>query len=50
MKKQFLKNSIFEKPFMNSRIKTEEMTMKEKILGYLVGPFGCCHYRLLLTS
>ena len=29
MKKQFLKNSIFEKPFMNSRIKTEEMTMKE---------------------
>ncbi|MBO4537960.1 MAG: MFS transporter, partial [Erysipelotrichaceae bacterium] len=35
-----MKNSIFEKPFMNSRINTPEMTMKEKILGYLIGPFG----------
>lgn len=40
MEKQFLKNSIFEKPFMNSMVNTKEMTMKEKILGYLVGPFG----------
>lgn len=40
MKKQFMKNSVFEKPFMNSKITTEEMTMKEKILGFLVGPFG----------
>ena len=40
MKKQFLSKGIFEKPFMNSRITTANMTMKEKLLGYLVGPFG----------
>lgn len=31
---------MFEKSFMNSRITTASMTRKEKILGYLVGPFG----------
>ncbi len=36
----FFNNGLFEKPIMNSRIKTASMTMKEKILGYLVGPFG----------
>ncbi len=40
MAKMFLKNSIFDKPFMKTRADSEEMTMKEKILGYLVGPFG----------
>lgn len=40
MKKQFLTKGIFERPFMNSRITTEHMTMKEKLLGYLLGPFG----------
>ena len=40
MKKQFLSTGIFEKKFMNSRITTENMTMKEKLLGYLLGPFG----------
>ena len=50
MKKQFLKNSIFEKPFMNSRIKTEEMTMKEKILGYLVGPFGMLSLQAVINQ
>ena len=40
MKREFMKKSIFEKPFMNSRISSDEMTMKEKILGYLIGPFG----------
>ncbi len=40
MAKDLMKNSIFEKPFMASRVDTEEMTRKEKILGYLVGPFG----------
>ena len=38
--KKLLQNSIFEKSFMNSKVNTEEMTTKEKILGYLVGPFG----------
>lgn len=36
----FFNDGLFEKPIMNSRIKTASMTMKEKILGYLVGPFG----------
>ena len=40
MKKQFMSTGIFEKPFMNSRITAENMTMKEKLLGYLAGPFG----------
>ena len=40
MKTLFLSKGVFEKPFMNSRITTENMTMKEKLLGYLVGPFG----------
>lgn len=40
MKKEFMKNGLFEKPFMKSRINTDEMTLKEKILGYLIGPFG----------
>ncbi len=40
MKKQFLTKGIFERPFMNSRITTNNMTMKEKLLGYLLGPFG----------
>lgn len=40
MARQFFTKGIFEKNFMNSRITTAEMTMKEKILGYLLGPFG----------
>ncbi len=40
MKKQFMSTGIFEKPFMNSRITAENMTMKEKLLGYLAGLFG----------
>lgn len=40
MKSEFLKSGIFETKFMDSRVKSEEMSTKEKILGYLVGPFG----------
>ncbi|MBR4422394.1 MAG: MFS transporter, partial [Erysipelotrichaceae bacterium] len=40
MTAKFMKNSIFEKAFMRTRVDTEEMTMKEKLLGYLIGPFG----------
>lgn len=36
----FFQTGLFEKPFLNSRITTASMTMKEKILGYLVGPVG----------
>ncbi len=36
----FFQKGLFEKSFMNSRIVSDAMTAKEKILGYLVGPFG----------
>ncbi len=36
----FFNKGLFEKPFMNSRIKSDAMTWTEKILGFLVGPFG----------
>ena len=45
-----MKNSIFEKPFMNSRITTEEMTMKEKILGYLIGPLGMLSLQAVINQ
>lgn len=35
-----MSNSIFEKKFMDSRIKSEKMTLKEKVLGYILGPLG----------
>ena len=42
MKKQmkFFSKGLFEKPIMNSRVKTASMTLTEKLLGYLLGPFG----------
>lgn len=36
----FFRSGLFEQKFMNSRITSENMTMKEKLLGYLLGPFG----------
>ena len=42
MKKQveFFSGGLFDKPIMNSKVKTASMTTLEKILGYLLGPFG----------
>ena len=42
MKKQvkFFSGGLFDSPIMNSRIKTASMTWTEKLLGYLLGPFG----------
>lgn len=42
MKKQIalLSHGLFEKPFMDSRVKTRTMSRKELILGHLVGPLG----------
>lgn len=34
------KQGFFDNPILNSRIKTAAMTTKEKLLGYLLGPFG----------
>ena len=40
MKKGLLKNSIFERPFMDSRIRTHSVTTKEWVFGHLIGPLG----------
>ena len=37
---KFFSKGLFEKPIMNSRIKAASMTLTEKLLGYLLGPFG----------
>ena len=37
---KFFSGGLFDKPIMNSRIKTASMTLTEKLLGYLLGPFG----------
>lgn len=50
MKAQFMKNSIFEKPFMNSKVNTEEMTMKEKTLGYIIGPLGMLSLQTVINQ
>lgn len=46
----FFSKGLFEKPFMDSRIKTASMTMKEKLLGYLVGPFGTLAFMAVLNQ
>lgn len=37
---ELLSHGLFEKPFMDSKIKTRSVTTKEKILGHLIGPLG----------
>lgn len=37
---RLLQGGLFDKPIMNSRIKTRSMSRKELILGHLVGPLG----------
>ncbi len=37
---ELLSKGLFEKPFMDSRIKARSVTRKERILGHLVGPLG----------
>lgn len=37
---QLLSRGLFEKPFMDTRIKTRGVSGKEKILGHLIGPLG----------
>ena len=40
MAREFFKNGLFDKPMMASRIRTSDMSLREKLLGYLIGPFG----------
>ena len=37
---KFFSGGLFDSPIMNSRVKTASMTWAEKLLGYLLGPFG----------
>ncbi len=37
---QLLSKGLFEKPFMDSKVKTRAIGGKEKILGHLIGPLG----------
>ena len=39
-KKGLLSNSIFEKPFMDSKANTDHLTTKEWVFGHLIGPLG----------
>lgn len=36
----FFNKGLFNRSFMDTRIKTTSMSLKEKLLGYLIGPFG----------
>lgn len=37
---ELLSHSIFEKTFMDSKVKTKELSKSERILGHLIGPLG----------
>lgn len=37
---ELLSGGLFDKPFMDSKVKTLTVSKKEKILGHLVGPLG----------
>ena len=37
---QFLSKGLFEKPMMDSKVKTRSVTRKELILGHVIGPLG----------
>ena len=39
-KPELLSHGLFEKPFMDSKIKTRSVSAKERILGHLIGPLG----------
>ncbi len=47
---KFFSKGLFETKFMSSRIKTNSMTMKEKILGFLIGPFGTAAFIAVMQS
>lgn len=38
--KWFLEGGLFDRPFMDSRVRTRSVTTKELILGHVVGPLG----------
>lgn len=42
------KKGFFDKKIWDSRICTEEVTVKEKIFGYLIGPVGALLFNTIL--
>ena len=52
MKKQikFFSGGLFDKPLMNSRVKSEKVTAAEKWLGYLIGPAGALLLNAVLAT
>ena len=44
------KKGFFAKPVMNSRIKSEDTTAKEKIFGYLFGPVGALLFNTIVNG
>ncbi len=47
---KFLQNGLFEKPFMQTRIRTHSMTLHEKLLGFLIGPCGVMVLYAMITQ
>ncbi len=45
-----MKLALFDKPFMDSRVRSDNMTKKEKILGFLVGPFGTLSLQAVVSQ
>lgn len=48
--KRFLEKGLFEAKFMQSRVTTNTMTFKEKILGYILGPLGVTVYYQIVNQ
>ena len=48
--KKGLLEGWFDKPFWNTRIKSANVTGKEKWLGYVVGPFGIMMLQSIVNS
>ena len=47
---QFLKNSLFDKPFMQTKIKTHSVNNLERYLGYAIGPGFVLVYTTMVAS
>ncbi|MBD5093788.1 MAG: hypothetical protein HDT26_05800 [Subdoligranulum sp.] len=49
MAKEYLKGSIFDKDFMQTHVKTNRITVKERVLGHILGPgFVYVYYCVIL--
>ena len=44
------KKGILDKRWMNSRISSEDTTLKEKVFGYLIGPVGVLLFNTIING